>query len=300
LTKFSVDLQPEALWCKCAMKQIGIFYHPSFSRKSYMTIGNRLKDFPEALEELRQKPNVRLIEAPRASTELILSVHHPDMIAMVAGDGFCSTAYESVGSVVAGMEALARGELDRVFCFIGAGGHHAGFRQFWGACCFNDVVIALTRVRQISPWRRIAIVDTDAHHGDGTRQLVRDDPEVFHLCFCGSNYCSEDGAKVDVSVQGLNWREEVNAQYLELVRGHLPLIPPFKPDLLVWYYGFDTHAEDYGSLGLSEAAYFGLCDLMLSAATEMGVPLQVVLGGGSLPHLAAATIPEIIRRLAEY
>jgi acetoin utilization deacetylase AcuC-like enzyme len=281
------------------MKNVGIYYHPSFSRKSYMTIGNRLRDFPEALEHLLKKPNVRLFEAPRASEELILKVHDREMLRMVALDGFCSTAYESVGSVVAGMEALARGEIDRAFCFIGAGGHHAGYRQFWGACCFNDVVIALTHVREISPWRRFAIVDTDAHHGDGTDQLVRDDADVFQLCFCGVNVSSEDGTKVHVNVHRMNWHEEPNTQYLEQVRRNLPLIPPFKPDLLIWYYGFDTHLEDYGSLGLTEEAYFEICDLMIAASAEMGVPLQVVLGGGSLPHLAAATIPEIIRRLAE-
>ncbi|MDP3182586.1 MAG: histone deacetylase [Desulfobaccales bacterium] len=281
------------------MKNIGIFYHPSFSRKSYMTIGNRLKDFPEALEDLLKKPNVRLFESPRASEELILKVHPSEMLRLVARDGFCSTAYESVGSVVAGMEALAKGEIDRAFCFIGAGGHHAGYRQFWGACCFNDVVIALTHVREISPWRRFAIVDTDAHHGDGTRQLIQDDPEVFHLCFCGADHRSADGTKIDVEVYRLGWQDNVNAQYVDKVRRHLPLIPPFKPDLLIWYYGFDTHADDYGSLGLTEEAYFEICDLMLAASTECGIPLQVVLGGGSLPHLAFNTIPEIIRRLAE-
>jgi acetoin utilization deacetylase AcuC-like enzyme len=124
------------------MKQIGIYYHPSFSRKSYMTVGNRLRDFPEALEEVLRLPNVRLFESPRVSEELILKVHAPEIIPLVARDGMCSTAYESVGGVVAAMEALANGEIDRAFCFIGAGGHHAGYRQFWGACCFNDVVIA--------------------------------------------------------------------------------------------------------------------------------------------------------------
>jgi acetoin utilization deacetylase AcuC-like enzyme len=281
------------------MKKIGIYYHPSFSRKSYMTIGNRLRDFPEALEPLLAKPNVRLIESPRVAKELVLKVHDRQMLDMVARDGLCSTAYESVGGVVAGMVDLAKGEVDRAFCFIGAGGHHAGYRQFWGACCFNDVVIALTHTREVSPWRRFAIVDTDAHHGDGTRQLVRDDPEVMQLCFCGLNFKSDDGTKVDVKVHGLNWREDPNAQYVELVRQNLPLIPPFKPDLLIWYYGFDTHRDDYGSLGLTEPAYFAICDLMLAASTEMGVPLQVVLAGGSMSHLATATIPEIIRRLAE-
>ncbi|MEJ2672999.1 MAG: histone deacetylase [Deltaproteobacteria bacterium] len=281
------------------MKKIGIYYHPSFSRKSYLTVGNRLRDFPEALDELVARPNVRLIEAPRASRELILKAHAPEMLAMVARDSMCSTAYESVGSVVAGMEGLAKGEVDRAFSFIGAGGHHAGYRQFGGACCFNDVVIALTHVRQISNWRRFAIVDTDAHHGDGTRQLVRDDPEVLHVCFCGTDFKSNDGTKVDVNAYRMNWREDPDVQYLNLVRQNLPLVPAFKPDLLIWYYGFDTHRDDYGSLGLTEAAYFDICDLMLSASTEMGVPLHVVLAGGSLAYLATATIPEIIRRLAE-
>jgi acetoin utilization deacetylase AcuC-like enzyme len=281
------------------MSKVGIYYHPSFSRKSYLTIGNRLRDFPEALDELLTKPNVQLFQCPRASEELILKVHAPEMLPRVARDSLCSTAYESVGGVVAAMEALARGELDRAFCFIGAGGHHAGYRQFWGACCFNDVIIALVHVREISPWRRLAIVDTDAHHGDGTRQLTENDPEVLHLCFCGTDYRSPDGTKIDVDVYRLAWHPHPNVQYLEAVRRHLPLIPPFRPDLLLWYYGFDTHADDYGSLGLSSEAYFGICDLMIKLAEEMRVPLQVVLGGGSLSYLALGTIPEIIRRLAE-
>jgi len=280
------------------MKKIGIYYHPSFSRKSYMTIGNRLRDFPEALEDLLKKPNVQMYECPRVSEALILKVHDAAMIPAVARDPFCSTAYESAGGVVAAMEALARGELDRAFCFIGAGGHHAGRRQFWGACCFNDVVLALTQVRENSSWQRFAIVDTDAHHGDGTRDLVKNDPEVLHLCFCGNNYQSPDGTKIDVDVYSLGWQPQVNSLYVEAVRRHLPLIPAFHPDLLVWYFGFDTHSDDYGSLGLTEPAFFEICDLMLFVSTECGIPLQVVLGGGSLPHLATALIPEIIQRLA--
>ena len=281
------------------MNNVGVFYHPSFSRKSYMTIGNRLRDFPEALEPLLKKPNVRLFQAPRAEVDLILKVHDPAMLEMVALDGFCATAYESVGSVVAGMEALAKGEVDRAFCFIGAGGHHAGYHQFWGACRFNDVLIALTHVREISRIRRLAIVDTDAHHADGTSQLIQEDPEVFLLCFCGVDYRSPGGNEVDVNVYRLNWGEDTNSQYLEKVRQHLPLVQQFQPDLLLWYYGFDTHREDYGSLGLTEAAYFQICDLMIATAADLQVPLQVVLGGGSLSHLATATIPEIIRHLAE-
>lgn len=280
------------------MQRVGIYYHPSFSRKSYLTVGNRLRDFPEALDELLQLPNVQLFQSPRASEDLILKVHAPEMLQGVARDRMCSTAYESVGGVVAAMEALARGELDRAFCFIGAGGHHAGYRTFWGACCFNDVVIALHQVRDISPWRRFAIVDTDAHHGDGTRQLLWDDPEVLHLCFCGDDYESADGSKIDVDVYRLAGDVNPDQAYVATVREYLPRITNFQPQLLVWYYGFDTHRLDYGSIGLTEAAYLQICGLMIETAAALQIPLQVVLGGGSLASLATATIPPIIRQLA--
>lgn len=281
------------------MKRVGIYYHPSFSRKSYLTVGNRLRDFPEALDDLLQLPNVQMFQCPRASETLILKVHAPEMLQGVARDRMCSTAYESVGGVVAAMEALARQELDRAFCFIGAGGHHAGYRTFWGACCFNDVVIALRQVREISPIQRFAIVDTDAHHGDGTRQLLWNDPEVLHLCFCGDDYQSEDGTKIDVDVYRLAGEGNPDRAYVAAVQQSLPRVTAFRPQLLVWYYGFDTHRLDYGSIGLTEAAYLQICDLMLAASKELQIPLQVVLGGGSLASLAKATIPPIIRKLAE-
>ncbi|MGQ9921165.1 MAG: histone deacetylase [Desulfobacca sp.] len=280
------------------MQRVGIYYHPSFSRKSYLTVGNRLRDFPEALDELLKLPNVQLFQSPRATEDLILKVHDPAMLQGVARDRMCSTAYESVGGVVAAMEALARGDLDRAFCFIGAGGHHAGYRTFWGACCFNDVVIALRQVRDISPWRRFAIVDTDAHHGDGTRQLLWDDPEVLHLCFCGDDYESADGSKIDVDVYRLASDVNPDRAYVATVREYLPRITAFQPQLLVWYYGFDTHRLDYGAIGLTEAAYLEICGLMLETAAALQIPLQVVLGGGSLASLAKATIPPIIRQLA--
>ncbi len=280
------------------MKKVGIFYHPAFKTLGFLTLRPRLQDFPGALDAVLQRPNVRLYECPRASREMILKVHPWEMVAMVDLEDECRTAYESVGGVVAGMEALARGELDRVFCFTGTEGHHAGRREFWDSSCFHDVVIALTQVRKVSPLRRFAIIDTDALHAGGTLQLLDDDEEVLHLCFCRSDYCSEDGRAVEINV----FRPQDQAdprQFLEKVRSHLPLVKEFRPDLLVWYCGFNSHRDDYASLGLIEADYLAACDLMVSLAGEMRIPLQVVLGGGSLHQVATAVIPGIIQRLAE-
>lgn len=281
------------------MKRVGVFYHPAFKRQGYLTFRDRLRDFPEVLQDLLKRPNVQLFDCPRVSRELVLKVHAPEMVAQVDQEELCATAYESVGGVVAAMEALARGELDRAFCFVGTGGHHAGYLEFWDESCFNEVVIAITHLREVSPWRRFALLDTDAHHAGGTLQLLQDDPEVLHLCFCRSSYRSLSGTKVEVNVHRQEQGADSNARYLDQVRGHLPLIEEFRPHLLMWYFGFDTHQEEHASLGLTEAAYFGICDLLVTYAGAAGIPLQVVLGGGSLHQVAAATIPEIIRRLAE-
>jgi acetoin utilization deacetylase AcuC-like enzyme len=279
------------------MKQVGVYYHPAFKTQGYVTLRPRLLDFPGALEAVLQRPNVSLYDCPRATREMILKVHPWEMVAMVDMEDECRTAYESVGGVVAGMEALARGELDRAFCFTGAGGHHAGLREFWDSSCFNNVVIALTHVREVSPLRRFAIIDTDALHAGGTLQVLGGDPEVLHLCFCRSDYHSLDGLAVEINVSHAQ-DPACPHQYLEKLRQNLPLVRDFKPHLLVWYCGLNSHKDDYASLGLTEADYLAACDLLASLAEDLGIPLQVVLGGGSLRQVANAVIPGIIQRLA--
>ena len=201
------------------------------------------------------------------------------------------------------MEAMGRvaaGELANAFCFIGAGGHHAGRNFFGGYCCFNDVVIALRQARRTGRLRRVAILDTDAHHGDGTRDLVEADPDVLHVCVCGSDFASPDGTKVDIAAPdpwSLNGSPD--EAYLALVCQAFPArAERFRPDLLVWYFGFDTHRGDYGDLGLTLAAYLGIADVMLETAGRVcGGKLLVVLGGGSRTDLATRLIPPIIAKL---
>lgn len=199
-----------------------------------------------------------------------------------------------------GMDRVGAGELRNAFCFIGAGGHHAGRDYFGGYCCFNDVVIAIRQARRKGRLRRVAILDTDAHHADGTRDLVADDSEVLHVCICGTDYASVDGTKVDVAVPVLPPGEVARA-YLTLVcDAFLQRARWFRPDMVVWYFGFDTHQGDYGDLGLTLKAFLGLADLVLDTAREIcNGKLLVVLGGGSRTDLATALIPPIVGRLAK-
>jgi acetoin utilization deacetylase AcuC-like enzyme len=282
----------------------GVFYHPSFSRRSYLTVGTRLADFPRALDGILKKDNVRLYEPEPVSRQLLLKVHTLDLLEEVKRDPLCSTAWTSAGGVVSAGETIARGEITNAFVFIGAGGHHVGREFFGGFCCFNDVALCIVNLREEFGLKRFAIVDTDAHHADGTRDIVRDDPDVLHICFCGTDYESADGTKVDVAYPDPREDGErerpMNDRYFELVaRYALDRVSRFKPDLLFWYFGFDTHQGDYGDIGLSGPCYWNMADLMKDLSEKVcGGKLEVVLGGGSHQPLATYLIPAIIERLA--
>ena len=200
---------------------------------------------------------------------------------------------------MAAAERIASGEIERAFAFIGAGGHHAGRGFFGGYCCFNDVAVAIARLRDTSGVRRFAILDTDAHHADGTRDILEDDPDVLHVCICGTNYVSPDGTKVDVPAPRAG--EDTDEAYLRLAEAAFSgRARAFRPDLAIWYFGFDGHHGDYGDLGLSLRCFVGLADLMVRVAKEASAGrLLTVLGGGSRTDLATMIIPEVIHRLGK-
>ena len=282
----------------------GIFYHPSFSRRSYLTVGTRLADFPAAVDEILESDNVLLCEPEPVPRQLLLKVHTPDLLARVEREPLCSTAWHSAGGVVSAGEKIASGEITNAFVFIGAGGHHAGKEEFGGFCCFNDVALCIVNLREKFGLRRFAIVDTDAHHADGTRDIFRGDPDVLHICFCSTDYESADDTKVDVAClspwEGGERERPINEAYFDLVARHVRhRVSHFRPDLLFWYFGFDTHRGDYGDIGLSGPCYWNIADLMTGLAEKVcGGKLEVVLGGGSNRRLATYLIPPIIERLA--
>jgi acetoin utilization deacetylase AcuC-like enzyme len=268
------------------MKPTGVFYHKSFSRKSYLTVGTRLKDFPDAFSVFKNKKNFKLIESPQVHEELILRVHTKELLEGVRRDVLCSTAWHSAGGVVKAGEMVLKGDLRNAFCYIGAGGHHAGRDHFWGYCCFNDVVLSIYNILEKFGKKKIAIIDTDAHHGDGTRELVAD-MDVLHFCICGNDYISDDGLKIDVSYYRNN--------YMSAVERFASNARKYCPELIFWYFGHDTHIGDYGDIGLTVRDYIQIAEVLKDLAAELcDEKLVVVLGGGSIPEVARESTLGII------
>ena len=120
---------------------------------------------------------------------------------------------------------------------------------------------------------------------------------------------SEDGTKVDIRAPGSVWGfwgsgekgKNIDEEYAQNIKTEFySRVKDFKPDLIFWYFGFDTHQGDYGSLGLSGRCFQEIARFMKTTAEEVsGGRLEVVLGGGSRTDIATNVIPPVIEILAE-
>jgi acetoin utilization deacetylase AcuC-like enzyme len=144
--------------------------------------------------------------------------------------------------------------------------------------------------------KRFAILDTDSHHGDGTRDIFRRDAGVLHVCFCDHDY-SDRYHKIDVQIPSRTTDEE----YLKKMKQtFIPRVTTFKPEYLFWEYGYDATEGEYGEKGISPESHVKLAGLIKTAADEVcRGRLIVILCGGSTSDIATYTIPRIVSILAE-
>jgi acetoin utilization deacetylase AcuC-like enzyme len=278
----------------------GIFFH-------YQD-GERLRDFPEALDGILSRDNVLLYDAfyplkPPSSFDIepipiedVLAVHSRDMVERVRRSAAFEGALLSASGTVAAATRMWKGEIDNAFVFTGYGDHHAGRDSFGGGCYFNGAAIAIHHLRQYFQTERFAIIDTDAHHGDGTWEIFSDDPDVLYMCFCSGRY-QERNNKVNVQVP----LRTSDGEYLKLVRSSFPpAAKAFKPQAIFWNWGYDGTQGDYGDMGLSPDLHAMLArELKRSADQLCHGRLIIVLCGGSRRDLARQIIPQVIRTLAD-
>lgn len=283
------DNPPEVISLKAA-----VYYHPDFSDKGYSTLRHRVKPGFDALQPIfkagRLELRTPLID--QTTQDLLLTTHSPELINRVKEAGYHDVALLSAGGVVQAAEALATGELDMAFCFVGSGGHHAGHNYCWGFCYYNDVAMAIGRLRQLG-LHDILIIDIDPHSGDGTRDLLAADSRIIHLnFFADEDYSYEDTARNNFGVLMDGASDRVLEKSLEDY-----LSREWHFDLLIIIVGHDGHCLDYGDFYLSTAFYGDFARRMKEFAA--GKPVLFVLSGGSLPQVAAEVIPAVIKGYIE-
>ncbi|MFC1993041.1 hypothetical protein ACFLV3_04455 [Chloroflexota bacterium] len=266
--------------------------------------GERLRDFPQALAGILDKENVSYYDAvygsrdglyylEPVSEELLLKVHSQDMVQQVKLSGDYESALYSAGGTTQSADEIWRGTIDNAFVFTSFGDHHAGRNFYGGRCYFNGAALAVTALKERGG-KRFAIVDTDAHHGEGTRDIFASDDNVLHVCFCHQD-SSDNHNNVDVRIPYHTSDEE----YLARMRQEfVPRALAFEPEYIFWEFGYDTTQGEYGDKGLTRDCHIELVRIIKGVADRVG-RLTVILCGGSGRAIATYTIPRIINCLAE-
>ncbi len=197
----------------------------------------------------------------------------------------------AAGAGVAAVQSVAAREVDNAFCLVRPPGHHAEREQAMGFCFFGSVAVAAFYALDHLGMERVAIVDFDVHHGNGTEDLVADDKRIL---FCSSfqhpfypGYFRESipGQRVNVPLPAgtgsTAFRDAITTRWI-------PELEAFKPDLLIISAGFDAHADDpLAQMELVDED-FGWVTRALVDATDKsteGRLVSMLEGGYSLPAL---------------
>ena len=204
------------------------------------------------------------------------------------------------GTVAAAFDALERG----LAMYLGGGTHHAGRAFARGYCLFNDVVVAVERVRAAGAARRVLVVDCDVHQGDGTADLLGPDPAAFALSLHGErNYpFRRVPSDLDVDLPSGTGDE----RYLRALDAALDRsLPRARADVAFYIAGADPWVGDrLGRLALSKAGLAARDALVLDRLRADDLPVVVVLAGGYAPDVRdtvdinAATVAAVARRLS--
>jgi acetoin utilization deacetylase AcuC-like enzyme len=187
------------------------------------------------------------------------------------------------GTVLAARLALLNG----IACNSAGGSHHARRAQGAGFCTFNDVAVAALVLLAEGATQSILIVDLDVHQGDGTADILRDEPRAFTFSMHGErNYpVRKIASDLDIALPDGTG----DAGYLERLRSILPgLATQARWDLVFYNAGVDVHAEDrLGRLSLSDDGLRARDDMVIGHFRALGIPLCGVIGGGYSTDVAA-------------
>ncbi len=269
--------------------KVMVIYHKDFGEYGHPVLKERVAPSFESLRDLVLENRIQ-VATPVLTPEvhaLIEQIHTPEHIAEVKEAGFYYVAALSCAGVVQGAAALAEGEAEAAFAYVGAAGHHAGRSHFWGFCYLNDVAAAVLHLRKRYGLKRFLVLDVDPHFGDGTRDLLGKDPEVIHLNF----YAGWDSRADEVyNNYDFGLRAADDEAFLRALDEAFSRSYEF--DFMFVIFGHDSHFKDYGGFRLTDAAYPAFAAKVKQFAA--GKPLLFVLSGGSRADVAKTAIRSIL------
>jgi len=263
-------------------------------------------------------PDLGWVEAPLAERHLLERAHTPALISQLLDHPVTShrqidadtamnpasaeAALRAAGAVCTAIDAVMAGETQRAFCAVRPPGHHATHDTAMGFCLFNSVAIGALHALDQHGLQRVAVIDFDVHHGNGTQDILWDEPRAFYLSthqvplYPGTGSASERGGRGRVlniplpeGSDGARYRGVCSEMLL-------PALDAFAPQLLLISAGFDAHRLDpLAGLNLNAEDYAWLTERLVEVAQRHaeGRIVSTLEGGYSLTALRESSVAHI-------
>jgi len=252
---------------------------------------------------------LRYVDAPMATDEQLLRAHPREYVEAiraaipesgyarldpdtVVSPGSLDAAYRAAGSVVAAVDLVMGGEMESAFCGVRPPGHHAERTQSMGFCLFDNIAVGAAHALETYGLGRVAIVDFDVHHGNGTEDIFRDESRVL---FCSTfehpfypftplleNAPNRISVPLDATAKSDEFRAAVTDHWL-------PALEAFQPEFVFVSAGFDAHRDDDMShVALTDADFKWVSERIVEIANQSasGRVVSVLEGGYELKSLA--------------
>ncbi len=275
------------------------------------------------LRPMGRPPLVEIAPVP-ATDEQLLRVHPPEHLARVRhlsslggvldqGDTpterrSYATAVLAAGAAVTAADAVMAGTVRRAFAAARPPGHHAEPDRAMGFCLFSNVAVVARHLQAAHGVGRVAVVDFDVHHGNGTQAVFEADPSVLFVslhqhprtCYPGTGHAHETGVGPGQGFT-LNLPVQPGAgddDYLDAIDGTVvPRLAAFRPDVLLVSAGFDAHRDDpLAQVCLSDDGFEQMTRRLVAAADDLcgGRVVSVLEGGYDLPALGRSVVRHLV------
>jgi acetoin utilization deacetylase AcuC-like enzyme len=279
----------------------------------------RLSAITDVLQVLRLTEEI----APPAAPQALERAHSPALVQRVLNEwanearrggyaridadtfmsaGSAEAALRAAGSVIAAVDGVVAGKFANAFCAVRPPGHHAERDRAMGFCLFNNVAVAALHARAAHGLKRIAVVDFDVHHGNGTQNIAFADSNFFYgsshqmPLYPGTGRAGERGAAGNVvnrPLQPGSGSAEFRAAWRD---GILPALEDFGPEFVLVSAGFDGHrADPLASLNLTEDDFAWVTREVCAVAARVcgGRVVSALEGGYELDALAASAAAHV-------
>lgn len=279
----------------------------------------RLTAIEDRLVESSLRDLMMHVDAPLATREQLLRVHtraHVDRIEATAtmgehvrldpdtvvGPASAEAARRAAGANIAAVDLVAKGECDTAFCGVRPPGHHAERDRSMGFCLFNNVAVGAAHALTEYGFDRVAIVDFDVHHGNGTEDIFKDDDRVLfcstfqHPFYPFTPLLPDAPNRVSVPLEANSGSEEFRAAVNER---WLPALDAFNPEIVFVSAGFDAHvADEMSYVRLTDDDYRWITEQIVAVAARSASNRVVsTLEGGYEFHSLARCVEQHLRVL---